>query len=76
MIDALQRTADQVLGRVVSGSPRVPGVVAMVTDRGGNIYEGATGKRMLGQPVDMTTDCVFVNVFRCTSSPASARRRP
>ena len=33
MTGVLQRAADQVLSRMVSSSPRVPGVVAMVTDR-------------------------------------------
>jgi methyl acetate hydrolase len=36
----------------------VPGVVAMATDRTGTIYEGAFGKRVLGQPTPMTVDTV------------------
>ena len=32
----------------------VPGVVAVATDRNGTIYEGAFGKRALGQPAPMT----------------------
>ncbi len=36
----------------------VPGVVAMATDRDGVIYEGAFGKRVLGQPEPMTPDTV------------------
>ena len=36
----------------------VPGVVAMATDREGIIYEGAFGKRVLGQPAPMTVDTV------------------
>jgi methyl acetate hydrolase len=67
MTGALQRAADQVLSRMVSSSPRVPGVVAMVTDRSGNIYEGAAGERMLGQDADMTTDCVFA-IFSTTKA--------
>ena len=63
MSSVLQRAADHVLSRMVSSSPRVPGVVAMVTDRSGNIYERAAGKRMLGQDADMTTDCVFAFFF-------------
>src|SRR4051812_21223153 len=69
MTGVLQRAADHVLSRMVSSSPRVPGVVAMVTDRSGNIYEGAAGKRMLGQDADMTTDCVFA-IFSTTKAIA------
>ena len=36
----------------------VPGVVAMATDRNSTIYEGAFGKRVLGQPAAMTADTV------------------
>ena len=50
---------DAILQKAVSGDQRVPGVVAMATDRNGNIYEGAAGKRVLGQDADMTTDSVF-----------------
>jgi methyl acetate hydrolase len=45
----LKGAADAILQRVVLGSLRVPGVVAMATDRRGNIYEGAAGKHVLGQ---------------------------
>jgi len=36
----------------------VPGVVAVATDRNGVIYEGAFGKRVLGQSEPMTLDTV------------------
>ncbi len=36
----------------------VPGVVAMATDRTSTIYEGAFGKRVLGEPAAMTLDTV------------------
>ena len=36
----------------------VPGVVAMTTNRDGALYEGAFGKRILGQDAAMTTDTV------------------
>ncbi len=55
----LQRGADAVLENAVSGDPRVPGVVAVVTDREGNIYEGAAGQRMLGADAPMSLDTVF-----------------
>ena len=44
----------------------VPGVVAMITDRSANIYEGAAGVRSLGagrRP--MTADSVFA-IFSAT----------
>jgi|SRR5262252_3194976 len=36
----------------------VPGVIAMATHRDGTLYEGAFGKRILGQDAPMTTDTV------------------
>jgi CubicO group peptidase (beta-lactamase class C family) len=36
----------------------VPGVVAMATDRNSVLYEGAYGKRILGQAAPMTADTV------------------
>ncbi|WFU15951.1 serine hydrolase domain-containing protein [Bradyrhizobium sp. CB3481] len=59
--------ADAVLDGVVTATPRVPGVVAMVTDRHRNIYEGAAGKRRLDQPADMTTDSIFA-IFSTTKA--------
>ena len=59
--------ADAILDRVVTSNPRVPGVVAMVTDRHRNIYEGAAGKRRLDQAADMTTDSVFA-IFSTTKA--------
>jgi len=55
----LRSTCDGILQKVVTGKDRVPGVVAMVTDRSGNIYEGAAGERSLGGSQPMTTDSVF-----------------
>ena len=57
----LKDAADEVLRAAVEpndGREGVPGVVAMATDRNANIYEGAAGKRELGQPAPMTTDTV------------------
>ena len=62
----LSRSLDAVLQGVVSGSPRVPGVVAMVTDREGNVYEGAAGERVIGG-APMTTDTVFA-IFSTTKA--------
>lgn len=57
---------DAVLGRVTSGSSRVPGVVAMVTDRESDIYRGVAGERRLGGAA-MTDDTVFA-IFSTTKA--------
>lgn len=59
--------ADAVLNGVVTSDPRVPGVVAMVTDREKNIYEGAAGVRRIDGDVAMTTDDVFA-IFSTTKA--------
>jgi len=60
-------SADAILDHAVTAEPRVPGVVAMVTDRHHTIYEGAAGKRRLDQTADMTTDSVFA-IFSTTKA--------
>ena len=60
----LRSACDGILQRTATG---VPGVVAMVTDRTGNIYEGAAGKRRLGSGKPMTTDSVFA-IFSTTKA--------
>ena len=65
MNEGLKSAADAILQRVVSGSQRVPGVVATACDRKGNIFEGAAGKRVLAQAADMSTDSVFA-IFSTT----------
>ncbi len=67
MNNGLKTAADAVLNEAVTSGPRMPGVVAMATDRTGNVYEGAAGKRVLGQGADMTTDTVFA-IFSCTKA--------
>jgi methyl acetate hydrolase len=59
--------ADAVLNETVTMGQGVPGVVAMVTDRNGNIYEGAAGKRRIDQPAAMTTDTSFA-IFSTTKA--------
>jgi len=66
-MEDLKSTADSILNRVVTSTPGVPGVVAMVTDRERNIYEGAAGKRRLDRDVAMTTDTVFA-IFSTTKA--------
>ena len=48
MANNLRAACDGILQRVVTDKPRVPGVVAMITSRSANIYEGAAGERVLG----------------------------
>ena len=54
---SLKTDADSLLKKATD-SGDVPGVVAMATDRNGTLYEGAFGKRVLGQDAAMTTDTV------------------
>lgn len=65
----LKTACDRVLQGVTSGDPRVPGVVAMVTDRDGDIYCGAAGERVLGG-APMTPDTVFA-IFSTTKAIAA-----
>lgn len=51
--------ADAILDRATRAEAPVAGVVAMVTDRSGTVYEGAAGTRRLGDDQPMTTDTVF-----------------
>jgi len=68
MANNLRDACDGILQKVVTGRPRVPGAVAMITSRAANIYEGAAGERVLGgQP--MTTDTVFA-IFSTTKAIA------
>src|SRR5262249_4165357 len=67
MANNLRSACDAVLQSVVTGKDRVPGVVAMITDRSANIYEGAAGERMLGGDQAMTADTVFA-IFSTTKA--------
>jgi methyl acetate hydrolase len=57
IMDGFKKTADAILNRVMTSNPKVPGVVAMATDRHRNFYEGAVGERLQGVPT--TLDTVF-----------------
>jgi methyl acetate hydrolase len=59
MAQSFTQEADAILECAVRADAPVAGVVAMVTDRSGNVYEGAAGARRLGGDVAMTTDTVF-----------------
>jgi len=63
----LRSACDEILQKVVTVKDRVPGVVAMVTDRSANIYEGAAGERILGAGQAMTTDTIFA-IFSTTKA--------
>jgi methyl acetate hydrolase len=67
MATDFKASADAILNRAITSDPRVPGVVAMATDRQGNIYEGAAGKRRLDRDAPMTTDTVFA-IFSTTKA--------
>lgn len=67
MSQQLTFALDAVLRQSVSGNPNVPGVVAMVTDRKANLYEGAAGVRRLGDATPMTTDSTFA-IFSTTKA--------
>lgn len=64
----LAAALDSVLRGTTEGPARVPGVVAMVTDREGDIYSGAAGERRLGD-AEMTEDTVFA-IFSTTKAIA------
>ena len=66
MANNLRAACDGILQRVVTDKPRVPGVVAMITSRSDNIYEGAAGERVLGGQA-MTADTVFA-IFSTTKA--------
>jgi len=64
----LKKALDALLHQSVHRHGGVPGVVAMVTDRQGNLYEGAAGTRELGNPaMPMATDAVFA-IFSTTKA--------
>jgi methyl acetate hydrolase len=64
----LKSACDAVLSRVTQGESRVPGVVAIVTDRKQDIYSGAAGDRRLGDGA-MSEDTVFA-IFSTTKAIA------
>ena len=53
----MKAEADKILKEAVDKGD-VPGVVAAATDANGTTYEGGFGKRVLGEPADMTPDTV------------------
>ncbi|BDH60697.1 1,4-butanediol diacrylate esterase [Lysinibacillus sp. PLM2] len=63
----LQETLDKILRNTVNRAGGAPGVVAIVTDREGNIYEGSAGVRDLNTKTPMTIDSVF-SLFSTTKA--------
>ncbi|THJ30697.1 beta-lactamase family protein [Lampropedia aestuarii] len=63
----LKHWADGILKNTVNAAGGAPGVVAMATDRSGNIYEGAAGVRELGKDQPMTLDSVMA-IFSTTKA--------
>jgi len=66
MTQNLAAKANDVLQSTVATAPTVPGVVAVATDRHGDIFAGAAGLRGPGGPA-MTTDTVFA-IFSTTKA--------
>jgi methyl acetate hydrolase len=67
MSNGIKQAADTILNYTVKRHGGAPGVVAMATDRKGNFYEGAAGKRELGKDQPMTTDTVMA-IFSTTKA--------
>lgn len=66
---SLKQALDGVLQQTTGRFGGAPGVVAMATNREGNIFEGASGVRELGKDTPMTTDSVFA-IFSTTKAMA------
>ena len=70
MAKSLRQACDAILDQATrDDKARVPGVVAMVTDRDENIYEGARGVRNLATGAPMTLDTVCA-IFSTTKAIA------
>jgi methyl acetate hydrolase len=67
MTGSIKQAADTVLDYSVNRAGGAPGVVAMATDRNRNFYEGASGKRELGNDQPMTLDSVMA-IFSTTKA--------
>lgn len=63
----INKRINNLLQDIVSSTPGVPGVSAVVTNKTENIYVGAAGKRTLGGDVDMTPDSVCA-IFSTTKA--------
>ncbi len=68
----LTKAIDAVLDGVTTGTPRVPGVSAAVTDRRGTIYGGARGVRNTetGEPFQPDTVCAIFSTTKAIAGTA------
>jgi methyl acetate hydrolase len=67
MSDSFEKSANAILSEVVAAGTGVPGVVAVATNREGNLYEGAAGVRTLGGTEPMASDSIFA-IFSTTKA--------
>ena len=67
MSGMLQTTIDRILQNTVNDPPQMPGVTAVATNGQENIYEGAAGKRVLGQEAPMQSDTICA-IFSTTKA--------
>jgi methyl acetate hydrolase len=67
MSDSFEKSANAILPGVVAAGTGVPGVVAVATNREGNLYEGAAGVRTLGGTEPMASDSIFA-IFSTTKA--------
>src|SRR5690242_319865 len=67
--------ADRLLEQAVA-SGAVPGVTALAANDGGVVYEGAFGKRTLGQDAPMTVDsvCWIASMTKAITSVAAMQQ--
>ncbi|HIJ61990.1 MAG TPA: beta-lactamase family protein [Rhodospirillaceae bacterium] len=61
------RSIDGILSSAVEAAPSLPGVVAMLTDRGRTLYSGAVGRRSVEKAEAMTADTVLA-LFSCSKA--------
>ena len=68
----IKNVIDQVLDDVTTGTPRVPGVSAAITDRSGTIYEGARGVRNIAteEPFEPDTVCAIFSTTKAIAGTA------
>ena len=68
----LKSECDGILRKVTEDTPRVPGVVAMVTDKNSDIYSGAAGERRLdGTPMDAETVMAIFSTTKAIAGTAA-----
>lgn len=72
MVSELSSAIDRILDDVTTGTPRVPGVSAAITDRSGTIYEGARGVRNIAsdEPFEPDTVCAIFSTTKAIAGTA------